>query len=74
MVRVQVLSPALAVAMTAAATCYGQTKQASDSEQDVVSASTLKRTYTIQPAWPEAAVGVEGWVQLRFTLDEVCVA
>jgi protein TonB len=28
----------------------------------------LKRTYTITPAWPQAAVGVEGWVLLRFTL------
>lgn len=46
----------------------GQTEPASSSEQDVVSASTLKRTYAITPTWPESAAGVEGWVLLRFTV------
>lgn len=68
MVRVQVSSLVLVVAMTIAAACYGQTRQMSDNEQDVVSASTLKRTHTVAPAWPEAATGVEGWVRLWFTL------
>lgn len=68
MVRVQVLSLVLVAAMTAAAASHGQTVQTSDSERDVVAASTLKRTHTIQPTWPASAVGVEGWVQLRFTL------
>ncbi|WP_129644376.1 energy transducer TonB [Peristeroidobacter agariperforans] len=68
MVRVPVLSLVLVAAITVTAACYGQTTQTSASEQDVVSASTLKRTYTVQPTWPEAATGVEGWVRLRFTL------
>lgn len=38
------------------------------SGQDVVSASTLKRTHTTTPTWPQAAGGVEGWVLLRFTV------
>jgi protein TonB len=62
MVRVPVLSLALGIAMTVATTSSAQ------SEQDVVSASTLTRTHTVPPVWPESAKGVEGWVQLRFTL------
>jgi protein TonB len=68
MVRVQVLSLVLVVAMAVAAASYGQATQTSDSGQDVVSASTLKRTYTVAPTWPQSAAGVEGWVRLRFTL------
>jgi protein TonB len=68
MVRVQVLSLALVLAMTVAAASSGQNEQTSASEQDVISASTLKRTYTIMPTWPQSAAGVEGWVLLRFTL------
>lgn len=68
MVRVQFLSLALAVAMTVPAASSGQTEQASSSGQDVISASTLRRTYTIAPTWPESAAGVEGWLLLRFTV------
>jgi TonB family protein len=68
MVRVQVLSLVLVVAITVAAASAGDTEQTSSSGQDVVSASTLKRTHTIPPAWPESAAGVEGWVMLRFTV------
>lgn len=69
MVRVQVLSLVLVVAMTVAAAAAGQTEQTSSSGQDVVSASTLTRTYTTTPTWPQsAAAGVEGWVLLRFTV------
>ena len=56
MIRALALSLALGVAMTASA------------DPDVVSASTLKRTYTVPPAWPSSANGVEGWVRLHFTL------
>lgn len=66
MVRVQVLSLVLVAAMTVAAASYGEAKQMS--EQDVVSASTLKRTHIVPPTWPQSAAGVEGWVLLRFTL------
>lgn len=66
MVRVQVLSLVLVAAITVAS--YAQTTQTTDSQLDVVSASTLKRTHTIPPAWPRSAAGVEGWVLLRFTL------
>lgn len=59
MIRAQILSLILLVAMTASA---GQ------SEHDVVNASTLQRTHTVPPAWPRAANGVEGWVLLHFTL------
>ena len=59
MIRAKVLPLILLVAMTASA---GQ------SEHDVVNASTLKRTHTVPPAWPQAANGVEGWVLLHFTL------
>lgn len=69
MVRVQVLSLVLvAVMAVVAAASYGQTMPTSEGVHDVVSASTLKRTYTVQPTWPESVVGVEGWVLLRFTL------
>lgn len=66
MIRAQILSLVLVVAMTAAAA--DQTQQSSSSEQDVISASTLKRTYAIPPTWPASAAGVEGWVLLRFTV------
>ena len=68
MVRVQVLSLALLVAMTVTAASSGQTQQTSSGGQDVVSASTLKRTYTTTPTWPQLAAEVEGWVLLRFTV------
>lgn len=68
MVRVQVLSLAFLLAMTVTATSSGQTEQASGSGQDVVSASTLTRTHTTTPIWPQSAAGVEGWVLLRFTV------
>ena len=68
MVRVKIPSLVFLVAMTVAAASSGQTEQAVSSGQDVVSASTLKRTHTVPPAWPESAAGVEGWVLLRFTL------
>jgi protein TonB len=51
--------------MSAAAVSAEQT---SDRSQNVVSASTLTRTHATPPAWPAAAVGVEGWVLLHFTL------
>ena len=59
MVRVPALLLTLVATMTVAAT---------PGEQDVVSASTLKRAYTVNPTWPESAVGIEGWVRLQFTL------
>jgi TonB family protein len=68
MVRVQVLWLSFVVAMTIATASSGQTEQASSGGQDVISASTLKRTHTVTPTWPETAAGVEGWVMLRFTL------
>lgn len=61
MVRAQILSLVIVVAMTMTAASYGQT-------ENVVSASTLKRTYTVRPTWPDSAAGVEGWVLLHFTL------
>jgi TonB family protein len=64
MVRAQILSLAL-IAMTGAAMSAEPT---SDSNQNVVSASTLTRTHAIPPTWPASAVGVEGWVLLQFTL------
>jgi hypothetical protein len=54
MVRTQVLSLAIVLAMTTT----------SSMGQDVVSASTLTRTHTITPAWPQSAAGIEGWVLL----------
>jgi TonB family protein len=39
------------------------------STQEVVSASSLRRTHTISPAWPQSAARVEGWVLLRFTVQ-----
>ena len=68
MVRVQVLSLTLAAAIAAAAASSAQTEQTPGSGQDVISASTLTRTHTIPPAWPESAAGLEGWVMLRFTV------
>lgn len=61
MIRAQILSLALMVAMAGAS--VGQTNQ------DVVSASTLKRTHIVPPAWPASAGRVEGWVRLHFTLQ-----
>ena len=58
MIRALVILLAL-VAMTAAT---------ASADPDVVSASTLQRTYTVPPAWPSSANGVEGWVLLHFTL------
>lgn len=60
MMRAQILSLALMVALAGAS--VGQTNQ------DVVSAATLKRTHTVPPAWPASAGKVEGWVMLHFTL------
>jgi TonB family protein len=60
MVRVQVLLLAIVLAMTVTAAASGQT--------DVVSASTLTRTHTITPIWPQSASGIGGWVLLRFTV------
>jgi TonB family protein len=68
MVRIQVLSLALVLAMTVTATSSGQTQQPPSSGQDVVSASTLTRTHTTVPVWPQSAAAVEGWVLLRFTV------
>ena len=68
MVQGKVLSLVLVVAMTAGVASYAQADQAAAAEQNVVSASTLKRTHTILPTWPESAAGVEGWVLLWFTL------
>lgn len=61
MVRAQVLSLVMGVAMTITAASYGQT-------ENVVSASTLKRVHTVPPTWPDSAAGVQGWVLLHFTL------
>jgi len=58
MVRVQVLLLTLVLAMTVSAA----------PSEDVVSASTLTRTHTVTPTWPQSAEGVEGWVLLRFTV------
>ncbi|WP_153067427.1 energy transducer TonB [Steroidobacter cummioxidans] len=68
MVRAQVLSLVLVVAITAGAASYARADQTSVTERDRVSAATLKRTHTILPTWPESAAGVEGWVLLWFTL------
>lgn len=68
MAQIRILSLAFVVAMTVAAASAGQTEQTLSSGQDVISASTLKRTYTITPTWPQSAAAVEGWVLLRFTL------
>jgi len=68
MIRDQAFSLALAAAMTLATASADQTEQTSSGGEDVVSASTLTRTHTIAPTWPESAAGVEGWVRLMFTL------
>lgn len=68
MIQVRGFSLALVAAMAVAAASADQTQQTSSNGQDVVSASTLKRTHAIPPKWPESAVGVEGWVLLGFTL------
>ena len=60
MARIHLLALTLVIAMSVTTTT---------SAQDVVSASTLRRTHTITPAWPESAAGVEGWVLLRFTVS-----
>ena len=69
MARVQMLSLALAFSMAVAAVSAGATEQTSKGDQDIVQASTLKRTHAITPTWPESATGVEGWVRLWFTLQ-----
>lgn len=70
MVRVKVVSLVLAASLAFAAASADPTKPMANSEQDVVSASTLKRTHTITPTWPgSAGEGVEGWVRLRFTVQ-----
>lgn len=53
MVRLQVLSLVLVASMTISAASSGR------AEQDVVSASTLKRTSTVTPTWPQSAAAVE---------------
>jgi TonB family protein len=58
MVRVQILFLTLVLAMTVSAA----------PSEDVVSASTLTRTHTVPPTWPQAAGEEEGWVLLRFTV------
>lgn len=58
MIRAQILSLALVISMTVSA-AYAE---------EVVQASTLKRTHAVSPTWPESATGVEGWVRLRFTV------
>lgn len=68
MVRAQVLPLVLVVSMAVAAASAGPMEQTSGSGQDVVQASTLKRTHIVQPTWPESAAGVEGWVRLWFTV------
>lgn len=69
MVRVKVVSLVLAASLAVAAASADQTKPVAAGEQDVVSASTLKRTHSIMPTWPgSAGDGVEGWVRLRFTV------
>jgi len=69
MVRVKVLSLVVAASMAVGAASADQRKQMPGSEQDVVQASTLKRTHIVAPAWPESAAGVEGWVMLWFTVQ-----
>jgi TonB family protein len=68
MVRLQFLFLVIVIAIAVAAIPSAQAEQATD-EQDVVSASTLTRTHTVNPTWPpSAAAGVEGWVLLNFTV------
>lgn len=69
MVRVKIVSLVLVASMALAAAFADQKEQTPSSDQDVVQASTLKRTHAIAPTWPSsAAAGVEGWVRLRFTV------
>jgi TonB family protein len=50
----------------ATSSAFGQSEQ---TLSDIVSASTLTRTHTVPPAWPQSASGgVEGWVLLNFTV------
>ncbi|HTJ16455.1 MAG TPA: energy transducer TonB [Steroidobacteraceae bacterium] len=45
-------------------------REANALQTNIVSANSLKRTRTVQPVYPEAARkrGVEGWVELAFTV------
>ena len=61
MVRAHVLSMIMGIAMTVTTASHAE-------PENVVNASTLKRTHTVLPAWPAGAAGVEGWVMLHFTL------
>jgi TonB family protein len=59
----------VALAAIATSAAFGQGEQPLSNEQDIVSASTLTRTHTVPPAWPQSASGgVEGWVLLNFTV------
>jgi TonB family protein len=70
MVRVAVLPLILVASMAVTAVSAGPTGQPSSGEQDVVQASTLKRTHSVPPTWPQSAgAGVEGWVLLWFTVQ-----
>lgn len=66
MIRAHVLSLLLMISIASASA--EPADQTSAREGDVVQASTLKRTYTVTPTWPESASGVEGWVRLHFTV------
>lgn len=66
MIRFQIFSLALALSMAAASA--DPVAPTTGTGEDVISASTLTRTYTTPPTWPESAGGREGWVQLRFTV------
>jgi TonB family protein len=68
MIRAQLLSLTLVAALTVTTASAEEAEPTARSGQDIVSASTLKRTHTIAPAWPQSANGVEGWVLLHFTL------
>src|SRR5690606_26972105 len=48
-----------------------EAREAAAMQNNIVSASTLKRTRTVPPVYPEAARkrGVEGWVELAFTVQ-----
>lgn len=66
MVRLRV--PVVLLALGAMIPTISASAQSQQGE-DIVSASTLTRTHTVAPAWPQsAAEGVEGWVMMRFTV------
>lgn len=57
---------ALSLSLTDVPSAFGS---GGNSDEDVVSASTLTPTHRIAPAWPPCAPeGAEGWVRLRFTV------